>query len=60
LAKEELAGVGQIPSLLEQMDVAIHYRRCLTDEEMAMLTPEWCAIPAIDEAGYGKQLEVNS
>ena len=29
--------------------VALHGRRSLTDDEIAMLTTEWCAIPAKDE-----------
>jgi hypothetical protein len=60
VAKAELSGVGEIPSLLEQLSVAIHYRRVLTDAEIERLTPEWCAIPAIDEAGHGKLLEINT
>lgn len=60
LCRQELAGVGEVPSLLEQLEVAIHYRRCLTEAEIATLTPEWCALPAIDEAGHGKELERNT
>lgn len=60
LAKAELSGVGEIPSALEQIKVAIHYRRALTDAEVSQLNPEWCKIPAIDLAGHGKILEENT
>lgn len=59
-AKLLLGGVGQIPSSVEQMQVAIHYRRALTDEEYAKLPQAWCAIPAVHEAGRGLILEENT
>ncbi len=59
-AKLLLAGVGQTPSAVEQMELAIHYRRSLTDEEVAALPEEWCAIPARDERGMGILLEVDT
>ena len=56
-AKLLLDGVGQLPSSLEQMELAIHYRRALTDAEYSELAPEWCSIPAVHEAGHGLILE---
>jgi hypothetical protein len=57
LAKNELAGVGRIPSLLERLEVAIHYRRVLTAAEIQELDATWCAMPAFDDAGHGIELE---
>lgn len=51
-AKILLGGVGQIPSAVEQMTVAIHYRRSLTDAEYSKLPWEWRAIPAVHQAGH--------
>ena len=59
-AKLLLGGVGQIPSSVEQMQVAVHYRRALTDEEYARLPESWCSIPAVHEAGRGLVLEENT
>ena len=59
-AKSELAGVGQFPSRVEQLEVGFHYRRAMTDEEIAGLPATWCAIPAVDPAGHGKILEENT
>ena len=56
-AKAMLRGVGQVPSAVEQFELAIHYRRSLTDEELAGLPNEWCAIPPRDEGGVGIVLE---
>ena len=56
-AKELLVGVGQIPSAVEQHEVAIHYRKTLSVSEIAKLSMDWCSIPAIDEAGEGILLE---
>jgi hypothetical protein len=56
-AKSELAGVGTTPSLLERHDMAFHYRRSLTDAEIATLDQRWCAIPPRDLAGEGEILE---
>jgi hypothetical protein len=58
-AKALLSGVGQFPSAVEQMQLAIHYRRALTEEEYAALDPAWCAIPAVHDAGRGLILEEN-
>lgn len=60
VAKLLLGGVGQLPSSVEQMEVAIHYRRALTDIEYSHLAPSWCAIPAVHEAGHGILLEENT
>lgn len=57
IAKSMLRDVGQIPSSVEQMELAIHYRRSLTDEELAALPADWCAIPAVDGSGNGILLE---
>lgn len=59
-AKELLAGVGQFPSSLEQMQIAFHYRRGLTDAEYERLPATWCAIPAVHEAGHGMILEIDT
>jgi hypothetical protein len=57
LAKELLAGVGQIPSAVEQFGLAIHYRRSLTVDEFNGLPKTWRDLPAIDSAGVGIVLE---
>ena len=59
-AKLLLGGVGQLPSSVEQMMVAIHYRRALTQEEHERLSESWRAIPAVHEAGRGVILEENT
>lgn len=59
-AKAFLAGVGQLPSSVEQMELAIHYRRAITDEELAGLPQSWRCIPAVHEAGRGIVLEENT
>jgi hypothetical protein len=56
-AKSLLSDVGQTPSAVEQYELAMHYRRSLTDEEIAALPQEWCAIPPVDEGGLGIVLE---
>lgn len=56
-AKSMLTGVGQIPSEVAQGTLAIHYRRCLTEAEIADLPQSWCAIPAVDGAGLDVVLE---
>ena len=60
LGKRLLMGVGQFPSAVEEMTLAIHYRRALTDAEYAALPPMWCALPAVHEAGRGLLLEENT
>jgi hypothetical protein len=43
-----LAGVGRGETVELIRDLAVHHRRSLTPEEMATLSPEWLAIPAVD------------
>lgn len=59
-AKQMLYGVGQLPSLVEQFEYAIHYRRAITDLEWQGLPVTWCNIPAVHEAGGGVVLERDS
>ncbi len=56
-AKSMLRDVGRIPSAVEQFELAIHYRRSITDEELTGLPTEWCAIPPRDEGGLVTILE---
>lgn len=56
-AKELLHGVGQLPSLVDQHQLAVHYRRAVTDAEWSALPQLWCAIAAVHEAGMGVILE---
>jgi hypothetical protein len=58
-AKRLLEGVGQAPWSVERMHVAIHFRKALTAQELSELSPAWCAIPAIHEAGHGEILEAS-
>lgn len=44
-----LSGVGQGESVELWRPICLNVRRALTDSEMAMLSPEWLAIPARDE-----------
>jgi hypothetical protein len=60
VAKVLLGGVGQIPSSVEAMALAIHYRRALTEAEYARLPESWCAIPPVHKAGRGVVLEENT
>ena len=59
-AKLLLGGVGEFPSSVEQMELAIHYRRALTEEEFSRLPQSWCAILPVHEAGRGLILEENT
>ena len=43
-----LYGVGEGPSVELWSSACLHLRRALTADEIAMLTPEWLAIPARD------------
>ncbi len=58
-AKLLLSGVGTMPSKVEQHELAFHYRKAVSPEEIAQLPEWWCAIEAVDMAGSGKILEVN-
>lgn len=57
VAKQLLEGVGQLPSLVDQHQLAVHYRRAVTDAEWSLLPQQWCAIAAVHEAGVGVILE---
>ncbi len=59
-AKDLIAKVGRLPSSVERMELAIHYRRSLTDEEMALLSPQWCALVPHDRGGHGEILEIDT
>lgn len=48
-----LAGVGAGDTRRDRSEVVLHARRRLADRELAMLTAEWCAIPAVAMAGDG-------
>ena len=56
-AKALLSDVGQMPSMVEQFVLAIHYRRAVTDLEIALLPEWWCHVPAVHQAGRGLILE---
>ena len=60
LLKSLLDGVGAGPTKVGTVDpslvrglsvVALHAKRVLSEAEKATLTPEWCALPAIDQEG---------
>jgi hypothetical protein len=60
LLKSLLDGVGTGPTKVGTVDpslvrglgvVALHAKRVLSEDEKATLTPEWCALPAIDQEG---------
>ncbi len=48
-----LAGAGCGDTRRDRSDSVLHARRRLSDVERALLTPEWCAIPAVAIAGDG-------
>lgn len=48
-----LAGVGTGDTRRDRSDFVLHARRRLSQRELAMLTAEWCAIPAVGIAGEG-------
>ena len=48
IAERALRGVGAGASRWDTKKVALHFRRSLSDEEIAGLDPAWCAIPAVD------------
>lgn len=43
-----LDGIGQGPTIEHIGESAVHWRRSLSDEEIALLPPGWMAIPAVD------------
>jgi hypothetical protein len=45
-----LAGVGTGETRIDAEGRALHHRRSLSDKEIAMLNPNWLALPAVDEA----------
>jgi hypothetical protein len=51
LGRELLAGVGTGETFMHRRELAFHIRRSLSEEEIATLSPEWLAIPAVDMAG---------
>lgn len=51
IGRDLLAGVGTGETFEKQTDTAIHVRRRLSESELAGLSPEWLAIPAVDMAG---------
>lgn len=48
-----LSGVGAGNARRDRSDVVLHARRRLDERELAMLTAEWCALPAVGIAGGG-------
>jgi hypothetical protein len=48
-----LSGVGTGNTRRDRSEVVLHARRRLSDRELAMLTAQWCAIPAVGIAGDG-------
>jgi hypothetical protein len=50
MADQELRGVGVGETRIDYGEIAIHFRRRLSDEELRGLSSEWLALPAIDEA----------
>ena len=48
-----LSGVGIGDTRRERSDVVLHARRRLSDREITLLTPAWCALPAVGIAGDG-------
>lgn len=48
-----LSGVGAGDTRRERSEVVLHARRRVSERELAMLTTEWCAIPAVGIAGGG-------
>jgi len=48
-----IAGVGAGNTRRDRSSVVLHARRRMSDAEIALLDPAWCAIPAVDVAGSG-------
>lgn len=58
-AKQFLGDVGQLPSQLEQMALSFHYRRAMSDAEIALLPAWFCSFVPVHNAGHGILLERN-
>lgn len=50
LAASLLNGVGTGQNYSKDGGIAVHLRRRLSEAELALLSQEWLAIPAVDEA----------
>lgn len=48
-----LSGVGTGDTRRDRSEYVLHARRRLSDREIEMLSPEWCASPAVAMAGDG-------
>lgn len=48
-----LSGVGSGAMRRDWSSVVLHARKRLSDQELTLLTPAWCAIPAEAIAGDG-------
>jgi hypothetical protein len=48
-----LAGVGVGETRRDRSEHVLHARRRLAPRELELLTPAWCAIPAVGIAGGG-------
>lgn len=48
-----LSGVGSGDPRRDRGAAVLHFRRRLSDAEIALLSPAWCAIPAVGMAGDG-------
>ncbi len=46
------------PTIFHGGRIALHARRSLTDEEMAQLSCEWLALPAVDEFSESSEVEM--
>lgn len=55
----EGVGTGKTVFATTRGGVAVHGRRSLRDEEIAVLSPEWCAIPAVDEFSEDGLMEMD-
>lgn len=49
-----LAGVGTGETRRDRSEHVLHARRKLAAQELALLSPAWCEISAVDIAGGGK------
>jgi len=57
LLRETLEGVGRGETVEEPINAILHHRRGLSDDEIALLSAEWLAIPATDEFSPGGRVE---